>query len=160
MLAAVRKISDGGAMDDDDMSDDADAAKAKDEEAVEAQKRALEAANNKSAMDAAIAAAVKLAEDNTVKRLRDIADAEALVKPYVGNLIAQDSAEATYKLALDTMGVKTDGIHPSAYRAIIEAQPKPGAARVADPVRTAADAALGADISKRYPHHNRLRSVA
>jgi hypothetical protein len=82
---------------------------------------------SKPAMDAAIKSAVKNAEAAAVKRMRDIADAETAVQPWVGKLaIAADSAETVYKTALETMGVDISDVHPSAFRAILQAQPKPG----------------------------------
>ncbi|PVX61245.1 DUF2213 domain-containing protein [Paraburkholderia unamae] len=85
---------------------------------------------SKSAMDAAIAAAVKGArkdaEQSTIARFRGIQAAEEEVKPYVGKLVAQDSAEGVYKAALEILKVDVKDVHPSAYRAILMAQPKPG----------------------------------
>ena len=64
-------------------------------------------------------------------RIQGVAEAERFVKPWVGELpIAMDSAESVYKKALTMQGVKgLDKIHPSAYRALLEAQPKPGVRR-------------------------------
>lgn len=86
----------------------------------------------KPAMDAAIATAVSkaaaAAEASTVARMRALADAERFVRPWLGELvIAQDSAAAVYKLALDTLEVDLTGVDPSAYKAILSAHPKPGA---------------------------------
>jgi hypothetical protein len=81
----------------------------------------------------------KQATDAAVKRMNDMFEARKVVAPFVGELaIACDSAEAVYKLALDTMGVSVKGIHASAFRAIVEAQPKPGEVRR---VKIAADSA-------------------
>jgi hypothetical protein len=83
-----------------------------------------EAPVTKEAMDAAI----KLAEDAAIARVNAIHDARKVVAPFVGELaLAYDSAEAVYKAALKTLGIATKGIHPDAYRSILEAQPKPGA---------------------------------
>ena len=62
-------------------------------------------------------------------RIRGVAEAEKFIRPWVGELlVAMDSAEDVYKRALTMQGVKgLDKIHPSAYRALLEAQPKPGA---------------------------------
>lgn len=86
---------------------------------------------SKPAMDAAIATAVaKVAADTelaTVTRMRAIQEAERTVRPWIGELaIAQDSADKVYKFALDTLGVETKDVHPSAYRAVLIVQPKPG----------------------------------
>lgn len=61
------------------------------------------------------------------QRQRDVREAERFVRPWVGDLvIAYDSAEDVYKAALEARGKATKGIHPSAYRSILEMLPKPG----------------------------------
>lgn len=108
---------------------------------------------SKPAMDAAISTAVKAAEAATIKRLNDISDAKEVAHAYVGKLsIAFDSAESVYRTALETLGVKVDGIHPSAFRAVLEAQPKPGAA----PIRIAQDSAIPVDFASAFPNAGRL----
>lgn len=78
---------------------------------------------DKKAMDTAIAAAVT----HTRKQMTAANEAREIVAPWAGKLpIALDSADDIYKAALDTLGVKVDGVHPSAFKAILEAQPKPG----------------------------------
>lgn len=73
------------------------------------------AADSKVALDEAKIVA------RTVARMRQISDAENAVRPIVGTLSgAFDSADCVYKTALQLMGQKTEGIHPSAYRAIFE----------------------------------------
>jgi 8-oxo-dGTP pyrophosphatase MutT (NUDIX family) len=85
---------------------------------------------SKGAMDKAIKlatdAARKDAEQATIARLRGIQSAEEEVKPYVGKLSAMDSAEGVYKAALEILKVDVKDVHPSAYRHILLAQPKPG----------------------------------
>ena len=115
---------------------------------------------NKAAMDAAIKLAVdaasKAAEEKTIARMRGVQAAEEAVKPFVGKLaIAADSAEGVYKAALEVMGVKTEGIHASAYKAILEAQPKPGAAKP----RIASDSARPQGFADRFPSAAALRKV-
>jgi hypothetical protein len=175
-LAQDADISDVVAMLDklDDVTDEAEAALDEDEETPEekearmakraADKAAKDAENeaipdkekdkdmpNKAAMDAAIAAGVA----DTVARMNAIHEAERVVRPWIGELaMAQDSAEAVYRLALDSIGVKVDGVHPSALRAILEAQPRPDAAK---PKRMAQDAKGAADFAERFPAHNRLK---
>lgn len=108
---------------------------------------------SKPAMDAAISTAVKAAEAATIKRLNDISDAKEVAHAYVGKLsIAFDSAESVYRTALETLNVKVDGIHPSAFRAVLEAQPKPGAA----PIRIAQDSAIPVDFASAFPNAGRL----
>jgi hypothetical protein len=109
----------------------------------------------KPAMDAAIEAAVK------AERTRALAvrEAEQVVRPYIGNLaIAQDTAEGVYRLALDQLGVKVDGVHPSAFRTILEMQPKPGDRQRATEF-VAMDAAQSKDFAERYPGALSLKRV-
>lgn len=70
----------------------------------------------KAAMDEAI----KLAEDSTIKKMRDIQTAEKVVAPIVGEIAAMDSAKEVYKLALDAMSVNVEGVDPSAYGAMVK----------------------------------------
>jgi uncharacterized protein len=107
---------------------DADPADNKDMVSKSAMDAALKAASDKASKD--IKAAADSAEKNTMARLRSIREAEDATTPYVGRLTgAFDSAEAVYRSALDSMGVKHDGIHESALRAVLEAHPKPGETR-------------------------------
>jgi hypothetical protein len=105
---------------------------------------------SKPAMDAAIKDAVRLAEDAAVKRMRDVSAAEIAVQPWVGKLaIAMDTSEGVYKTALETLGVDVSGIHPSAFRAVLEAQPKPGDVKQ---LRIAQDSARPQGFSDRFPN--------
>lgn len=79
---------------------------------------------------------------------REAAEARENVRPYVGMVaVALDSGEAIYRAALDMLGVKITGVHPSALRAVLEAQPKPGETKH----RIAQDAAPAEDFSARFP---------
>ncbi len=85
---------------------------------------------SKVAMDAALAAVT----DSTVKRVREeskaVREAERAVLPFVGPLsVAMDSADEVYKFALTKLGVKLDGVHASAFPAILAAQQRRSAAR-------------------------------
>ena len=92
----------------------------------------------KDEMNKAITASVnaaRLTDRQTFAALED-------VRPYVGELkgMTFDSAEKVYSHALKTLGVKVDGVHPSAFKTILDLQPKPGA----KPVHQAHDAAIDA----------------
>jgi hypothetical protein len=109
---------------------------------------------------AAIARAVKVANDSADKKIADMReatkatrDAERFVRPWVGDLaMAHDSAEGVYKTALTALGVDTKGVHPSAFKVILERIPQPGKQR-----QQAQDDSLGmdsssvSDFNKRYP---------
>ena len=113
-------------------------------------KKAKEDGDDKAAMDAAIKKAVDATEKATIQRMNAIRVAEKEVAPLIGEVVAQDSAEAVYKIALDSAKVSTEGVHPSAYRAMVgllvsqaEASNKP---------RVAMDSAnVVSDFSKRFP---------
>ena len=106
---------------------------------------------DKPAMDAAI----KQAEDRTIARMRGVQDAEAAVQPYVGKLaIAADTAEGVYKAALEIMGINVADVHPSAFKVILESQPKPGAS-----VRIAVDSARPEGFADRFPGAVGVRKV-
>jgi hypothetical protein len=88
--------------------------------------------------------------------MREVREAERIVRPWIGELtMAQDSAEAVFKLALDSLGISVKGVHPSAYRPILEAQVKPGTQPT--PTRMAYDATAGSDLAKRFPDAARVR---
>jgi len=82
---------------------------------------------DKKAMDAAIAAAIAGTEKKAIKLANDIAAAKDKAEAYVGKLpssLAFDSAEGVYKKALEMLDVKNvDKMHPSAFEAVLEAQP-------------------------------------
>ena len=118
----------------------------------------------RTAMDAAmrdvVKQAAKDAETAAIRRMRAVADAETFVQPWVGHLaIAQDSAEEVYRAALATLGVDIAGVHASAYRAILEAQPKPGTQRALDHGRLALDSASMKSFAERYPHAAAIKQL-
>ena len=79
----------------------------------------------------------------TLREAAAIRDAERIVRPIIGELVvAQDSAAAVYKLALDHRKIGTKGVHPSAYRALVEMAVAQDAAPTRAPAgRIAQDAA-------------------
>ena len=111
---------------------------------------------SKGAMDKAIKlatdAARKDAEQATIARLRGIQTAEEEVKPYVGKLVAQDSAEGVYKAALEILKVDIKDVHPSAYRAILMAQPK----EAPKTTRIAQDGAETNAVLEAFPGADRI----
>lgn len=116
----------------------------------------------KRAMDSAdFAKAVKLATDSVIRQQAEIREAERVVRPYVGEMLAQDSAEDTYRTALEMLGIKTDGIHSDALRPILEAQPKPGQRNAESPrARAMAQDTKPIDLATRFPGFDRLKKAA
>ena len=98
------------------------------------------------AMDAVnklIAAAVEKSRADA----REAAEAREAVRPYVGSVaVALDSGEAIYRAALGMLGVKHEGVHASALRAVLDAQQKPGTT-----TRIAQDQAPANDFVTRFP---------
>lgn len=58
-------------------------------------------------------------EQRAVERVTALFEAKDIVKPIVGE-IACDSAEDAYKTALNQLGVDTKGVHPSAYKSMVQ----------------------------------------
>lgn len=76
---------------------------------------------SKTAMDAAIASAAKDAEARTVARMTAIRKAEDEVRPVIGSVVAQDSADAVYKLALDHLKVDLTGLDKTTFGSVFRA---------------------------------------
>lgn len=105
----------------------------------------------KAAMDAAIKLAVANAEKATIEKMNAIRAAEKEVQPFIGEVVAQDSAEAVYKLALDHAKIDLTGVPSAAYRAMVGMLSK----EVKQP-RVAMDAASADDFAKRFPTAGKL----
>lgn len=108
----------------------------------------------KQAMDAALAKAQKDGEQAAVKRWTEIRTAEQECRPILGEIVAQDSAEAVYKMALDAKGVDLTDTPPSAYRALV----KMALAQDQAPQtpRVAMDSASVQSFNQRYPHQPKV----
>lgn len=108
---------------------------------------------SKPAMDAAIQGAVASA----VARVEAIHEAKRDVQPVIGEIaVAQDSAAAVYKLALDHMGVDLTDVPAAAYRATFRAL---RAAQPAKPTpQLAQDAKRGLQsFNDRFPEAVKLK---
>ncbi|WP_116521015.1 DUF2213 domain-containing protein [Achromobacter insuavis] len=104
----------------------------------------------KQAMDQALAKAQKDGEQAAVKRWTEIRTAEQECRPILGEIVAQDSAEAVYKMALDAKGIDLTDTPPSAYRALV----KMALAQDQAPQtpRVAMDSAAQKSFRDRFPH--------
>lgn len=115
---------------------------------------------DKKAMDAAIQTAVDKVRKDTIKLANDIAIARDEVEPWVGKIatVAFDSAEQVYGKALEMLNVPTKGIHPSAFKPILQAQPKAGAQKQ----HLANDAAMvgdAASFAADFPNVARIKTA-
>lgn len=110
----------------------------------------------KAAMDSAIEDAVKVATDSANKRASEIRTAEREVRPYMGELaVSYDSADAIYTAALEALGIKTEGLHPSALRPLLLHQPKPESGKKPLP-KPAMDSSSENEFYDRFPDAKRI----
>jgi hypothetical protein len=107
---------------------------------------------SKTAMDSAIKVASAKVERDTIAKMNAIRIAEKEVAPFIGEVVAQDSADAVYKLALDHAKVDLDGVHPSAYRALVKLLPTH---KEATP-RIAQDASTAKSFAERFPTASKM----
>ena len=134
---------------------------AKDEEAKDLKEEKKEFP--KPAMDAkTVKKLVKIAVDAAVAENTARLDAKQSARDFVqrrdGKLaIVCDSAEEYYKHGLVLAGVNVDGLHPSTYKAMLEALPLPGSTAPRPERRLAQDAAAAKDTLIRFPHADRLK---
>lgn len=113
---------------------------------------------DQKAMDEAIKVAVDSATAKAIKTQQAIREAERFVRPWVGELVACDSAEAVHRAAAKILGIDgADTVHPDALPALIKAQPKPGDKRQETAV--AMDAAALSDFNKMFPGASRIGIV-
>lgn len=102
---------------DDEDSDDKKKKPAEDEDDEDDKK---DDKVSKTAMDSAI----RLAEDSATKRaaenFRKVREAEQVVRPLIGDVVAMDSADDVYRTALEQAGVDIEGVHPSAFPKMVK----------------------------------------
>ena len=122
---------------DEDEEDEKDEKKAEDEEEEEEE-------DGKQAMDAALVR--KEARAEVRREFQAIREAEALVRPLVGEIAAMDSAEAIHRYALDKLAIDHAGVHPSALPALL----KMAADKAKPAPRIAQDAAAAGEFDKRF----------
>ncbi|MBZ7123232.1 DUF2213 domain-containing protein [Klebsiella grimontii] len=75
---------------------------------------------SKTAMDSAIRLAADSATKKAAENFRKVREAEQIVRPLIGDVVAMDSAEDVYRTALEQSGVDISGVHPSAYPAMVK----------------------------------------
>ncbi len=115
---------------DDEDDDEKDKKKTADDEDDDEDKDKKKTAENeddeeddkvsKTAMDSAIRLAADSATKKAAENFRKIREAELVVRPLIGDVVAMDSAEDVYRTALEQSGVDISGVHPSAYPAMVK----------------------------------------
>lgn len=111
---------------------------------------------SKPAMDAAIKSATERATRDASARFKALRVAESDVRPLIGDVVAMDSAEDVYRTALEQTGIDISGVHPSAYRSMVQfaveqkqnARPRPGIAM---------DAAAVSSFAADFPDATKLK---
>jgi hypothetical protein len=159
-LLAIDEDLPKNAAEDEDLEDDQEAMdeeedkdkKAEDESEEDDDKEEMV---SKKAMDAALVSvartAASQAEKSTIARLNSIRDAEEAVRPYVGKVVAMDSADAIYRSTLTSMNVDVSDVKElPALKAILKAQPLPGA-NIQRTTKVAMDAKGASSFFELYP---------
>lgn len=107
-----------------------------------------------AAMDSAIKAAVTKAHADA----KAAQEARTHVRSKVGEVsMAFDTAETIYEAALKALGVKTQGVHASAFRALFDAVPSPRAAKTQMAHDSAPSGGRASSAMKRHPHAAEIR---
>ncbi|HDL7611614.1 TPA: DUF2213 domain-containing protein [Yersinia enterocolitica] len=109
---------------------------------------------SKTAMDSAIRLAVDGATKEAAKNSRRVREAEKIVRPLIGDVIAMDSADDVYRTALEQSGVDVKGVHPSAFPTLV--QMAINQKQNLRPV-TAQDSASISDFEKAFPTAGKLK---
>lgn len=110
---------------------------------------------DKKAMDAALKATADRVRADTLKVVNEIAGARDFIEPWVGKISASmafDSADGVYGQALKMLGVETKGIHPSAFKAVLSAQPKANAAPAKRLANDSASKGDAASFAETFPN--------
>ena len=145
------------AEDEDDEDKDKKAADEDDEDKDKKAEDEDDEEDAQPAMDAALVAKIRSdAKQDAMKAYRELRAAEADVRPLVGEIAAMDSAEDVYRFALDSLGIEHQGVHPTAYPALIAMAKSKQASQ---PSRVAMDAAHSNDFAKRFPTAGRVLKV-
>lgn len=156
------KDEDFDAMDEDDEDEDDKDDKKKDAKDKKAKdKKAMDQLDphplTKAAMDAAIEAAVLATETRMREATRALREAEEIVAPAIGKIIAQDSASAVYELLFKSEGVDVKSVPPEAYKVLAQQIVK-GKSKAA-PKMVAVDSAMVSNFTTRFPDAANVRHI-
>ena len=111
----------------------------------------------KEAMDAALATQAKAIRQEMKISAQRLREAEEIVKPVIGNLLAQDSAEDVYRVLFDQAGVDVKDFPVAGYKQLAVQTVK--AMHVLPAPRLASDAATVTDFAKKFPNASRVRVI-
>ena len=159
--ADMEKVKAAVAEDDDEDEEKKKAEaekKAADDAEEEAKKRAeadKSKDDDKKAMDAAIAKTAADTEARVVARMHGVAEAQRLVRPVVGDVFGQDTAEGVFKIALDHMGVDTKDVPASGMKPLFQAVAKQKETSPA----IGMDSASRKSFAEQFPNAARVRKI-
>lgn len=139
--------------DDEDDSDDKKKKTADDEDDEDDDKKDDKV--SKTAMDSAIRLAADSATKKAAQNFREIREAEQVVRPLIGDVVAMDSASDVYRTALEQSGVDIKGVHPSAFPSLVKmAISQKESTR---PAALAQDSASISEFESAYPTASKLK---
>lgn len=137
--------------DDEDDSDDKKKKTADDDEDDDKKDDKV----SKTAMDSAIRLAADGATKKSAQNFREVREAEQVVRPLIGDVVAMDSAADVYRTALEQSGVDIKGVHPSAFPSLVKmAISQKESSR---PAPLAQDSASISDFEKAFPTAGKLK---
>ncbi len=111
---------------------------------------------NRAAMDAATITATATAA--AIKANNELHQARKDVESLVGE-IALDSAEAVYRFALDKAGINVEGVHASAFRALVESEKSRKNAAAQNTTPMGMDAASVKQVAEQFPGLARIKKA-
>jgi hypothetical protein len=109
---------------------------------------------SKAAMDAALESQRVTLMGDWKKQQADLREAEQIVRPVLGILMAQDSAEDVYNLLFSRQGIDTAGVPPAAFKALAQVAVK--AATMKTSTTIARDHAAAKSFAERHPEVARI----
>jgi len=111
----------------------------------------------KTAMDSAIRIATEKVKKAAARNFRLIREAEIAVRPLIGDVVAMDSADEIYKMALEQSDIDIKNVHPSAYPAMVRMAVSQKKSSQPARQHLANDAALVSDFHQAFPEAGKLK---
>lgn len=153
--AKDKKAKDAAADDEDGMDKAKDTAKDK----FPAKDSLEPTPITKSAMDSAIEAAVSATENRMRDNQRALREAEEIVQPLLGKIIAQDSASDVYGLLFKHEGVDVKDVPPAAFKVLAQQIVKGHTKTTQHKATLAVDHSVAKNFATRFPGAAAIRSI-
>jgi hypothetical protein len=143
---------------DEDKDEEDDEDEKSEKKSKKAEDRSIRKPITKAAMDAALAVQAREIESRMRANAKSLREAEDMVRPYVGNLLAMDSAEDVYATYLKSEGVDVSDVPTEAYKALASQVIKYSAKSKA-PKSIAMDHSAAKSFAEEFPNVARIRSI-